>query len=481
MNWRLRISECSARVFGLDVRSLAVFRVAVGGLLLADLWVRVSDLAAMYSDAGIAPVTLVRGLRGKGQWSLHLLSGAVAYQAGLFLLAAALAAALIVGYRTRLATIGSWILLASLHVRLPVVLNAGDTLLRVLLFWSMFLPLGEAWSIDARRRPSPAGRLVATPATVAFVLQLAVVYWFAGLAKWNDAWLHGDALAQIFSFQFYGQPLGRYLLDFPGFTRWLSRGVVGLELVGPLLLFVPCAMARIRTALVVVFIAFHLGIAATITVGLFPWVGIAAWLALVPPQTWNRLSRAPAPTPKFTDNKLAAVGFAAAMAMVLCWNVITLGNARAASWVSRLANVTMLRQSWDVFATPARFDAQFVYQGRLKDGRLVDLVTNAPLTGGADDGLKPRQLPNHRWRKLHLWITRPAFAAYRQPLADYVCRHWNEEHSGDEQAVRLDLYCLRRRLEPGRAAGDYVRNNLARVVVSDEGGNFAEALRELGP
>ena len=40
---------------------------------------------------------------------------------------------------------------------------------------------------------------------------------------------------------------------------------------------------------------------------------------------------------------------------------------------------------------------------------------------------------------------------------------------------------LRRRLEPGSAAGDYVRINLARVVVNDEGGNFAEALRELEP
>ena len=69
-----------------------------------------------------------------------------------------LAVALLVGYRTRLATIGSWILLASIHVRLPVVINAGDTLLRVLLFWSIFLPLGAMWSVDARR-----GRPVAAP------------------------------------------------------------------------------------------------------------------------------------------------------------------------------------------------------------------------------------------------------------------------------------------------------------------------------
>jgi hypothetical protein len=141
----------------------------------------------------------------------------------------------------------------------------------------------------------------------------------------------------------------------------------------------------------------------------------------------------------------------------------------------------MLRQSWNVFALPARFDAQFVYQGRLKDGRLVDLFSGEPLAGRADDGLKPRQMPNHRWRKLHMWIVSPRFAAYRQPLAEYVCRRWNEQHADDEQAVQLDLVCLRRRLEPGSSDGDFVRVNLARVVISEEGGNFAEALRELGP
>src|SRR5262249_20163344 len=160
-----------------DVRSLAVLRMALGSILLADLWVRSRDLAAMYTDDGIAPVAFVRNLTSGGQWSLHLLGGALWYQATLFVLAAVLAVALGVGFRTRLATIGSWILLASLHVRLPVVLNAGDTLLRVLLFWGMFLPLGSCWSLDVRKvGPRPGGR-VATPATAAYIIQLAIVYW----------------------------------------------------------------------------------------------------------------------------------------------------------------------------------------------------------------------------------------------------------------------------------------------------------------
>jgi hypothetical protein len=357
-------------------------------------------------------------------------------------------------------------------------------MLRVLLFWSMFLPLGAAWSLDARRRSRPSSLVVATPATVAFIVQLALVYWFAGLAKWNDAWLRGDALAQVFSFQFYGQPLGGYLVEFPALTSWLSRGVVCLELLGPCLLFVPWRTARARVGLIVVFILFHLGIAATITVGLFPWVGVAAWLALLPTEVWRRKSE-PAVAPRVTGSKLATAVFAVAMALVIYWNCAMLASGWRSSTfhelIGRLGNVTMLRQSWNVFAAPARFDSQFVYHGRLKDGRLVDLFTGAPLGGKADDWLQPREMPNHRWRKLQMWITTPRFAAYRQPLAGYVCHRWNEVHHDVDQAVRLDLYCWRRRLEPGSAAGDFVRINLARVVVSEEGGNFAEALRELKP
>ena len=133
-----------------------------------------------------------------------------------------------VGYRTRLATIGSWVLLASLHVRLPIVLNAGDTMLRVLLFWSMFLPLGRRVVARCASRGSPrSSRLVASPATAAFMVQLALVYWAAGLGKWNEVWLSGEALAQVFAFRYYGEPLGRWLLISPRSTHWLDRGGAG--------------------------------------------------------------------------------------------------------------------------------------------------------------------------------------------------------------------------------------------------------------
>ena len=42
-------------IFGIDLRTMALFRVGLGALLLADLALRARDLTAHYTDAGILP------------------------------------------------------------------------------------------------------------------------------------------------------------------------------------------------------------------------------------------------------------------------------------------------------------------------------------------------------------------------------------------------------------------------------------------
>lgn len=139
------------RVFTLDLRSLAFFRVTMALLLLGDLAQRLTDLTAHYTDSGVlARNVLNRSIAWEpGMWSLHQASGDASFQLVMFAVAAVLAVMLLVGYRTKVAAIGSWIMLISLHSRNPLVVQGGDTLLRVMLFWSLFLPIGARWSVDA--------------------------------------------------------------------------------------------------------------------------------------------------------------------------------------------------------------------------------------------------------------------------------------------------------------------------------------------
>src|SRR4030095_15198657 len=86
-------------------------------------------------------------------------SGSSGYQVMLLGIAIVLATALLAGFETRLATIGSWLMLVSIHHRVPPILSGAEILLRMLLFWSMFLPLQQMWSLDRRREKRRSGNL----------------------------------------------------------------------------------------------------------------------------------------------------------------------------------------------------------------------------------------------------------------------------------------------------------------------------------
>lgn len=494
MNLSQTAAGYANRAFGLDLRSLAVMRVGLASVILVDLAIRAGDFSAMYVDDGVASVEFVRGMFRMPVWSLHLINGSAGYQAALFVVAAAFAVALLVGYRARLATIGCWILVASIQLRMPLVTNAGDTMLRVFLFWSMFLPLGAVWSLDARRRGPPSLPLrYASMGTVAFVVQLAIVYWLAGWAKWNDAWLHEDALGTIFKFGFYGLPLGAALSDYPEVTRYASWMTVWFELLGPLLLFIPWQVARCRAIAIMGFVVLHLGIAVTMTVGLFSYVAIAVWMAMLPPEFWNFM-RVPAPPlaslaaslapsrPRRIGRRIAAGLCLAALAIVVYWNVANEISKRPLNRYDALlryaAHLTTLRQSWGVFGHPPRQDTWFVYQARLKNGEQVDLFSGESEILANKPPLASRQFANHRWRKLHNRIRTESVAAYRQPLAEYMVRRWNAAHGPDEQVVRLDFYLYSQAFDRAGNGGEHARKTLAQVIDSEAGGNFAEAIRD---
>ena len=56
---------------------------------------------------------------------------------------------LVLGWKTRFATIASWVLLLSLQNRNTMILSGEDNLALLLLFWGMFLPLGARYSVDS--------------------------------------------------------------------------------------------------------------------------------------------------------------------------------------------------------------------------------------------------------------------------------------------------------------------------------------------
>src|SRR5262249_22733036 len=155
--------------------------MAMGALILVDLVIRATDLNSMYTDEGMfSRIEICRRVASIWNWSFHFGSGSWGYQAMLFGIAAVLAIALVLGFETRLAAISSWLMLVSLHHRVPPILSGADILLRMLLFWATFLPLDRAWSLHSllqKQRGGTKGQndegRVLSVASGAILLQMA--------------------------------------------------------------------------------------------------------------------------------------------------------------------------------------------------------------------------------------------------------------------------------------------------------------------
>src|SRR5437660_4879869 len=183
-----RVLRYLEAAYSLDLRSLALFRMALGAVLLGDLIWRAGDLTVFYTDFGVLPrAALLDKFLPANRFSLHMMSGQLIFQAMLFMVAAVFAVMLVAGIRTRLAAFASWFMVVSIQTRNPIILQGGDVYVRLLAFMAIFLPLGALYSVDAalrdpeKEKPSRFAHF-STPG-LALIAQVAMVYAFAVLLK----------------------------------------------------------------------------------------------------------------------------------------------------------------------------------------------------------------------------------------------------------------------------------------------------------
>ncbi len=283
-------------IFGIDLRTLALFRVLLGSYLIADLCLRARDLVAHYSDAGIVPRDFQTAHLSASSWSLHLINGSPLFQAMLMLIAGGAALGMIVGWRTRLMSVISWILLISLHNRNTFILSGEDILALLLLFWSLFLPLGARYSVDAAmdKAQRKTANLYFSIFTLALLVQGMSMYFFSALMKSDPKWFpEGLAVYYALQLDYFVTPLALWFRQFESLLQGLTYYVFALELVGPLLIFSPVLHRSLRVALMFAFITMHIGFALFLEIGLFPVISIIMNLTFMPSWMWDKLAGSP--------------------------------------------------------------------------------------------------------------------------------------------------------------------------------------------
>lgn len=286
------MGEKLKNIFGIDLRGLAFFRISLAMLIIIDLIKRTSDLEVFYTDSGILPrVAMFSLLYNSSQFSFHLLSGSVYFQAFLFLISGIFALFLLLGFKTRLATFISWILLLSLHIRSPFSIDGGDLLMRLMLFWSCFLPLGACFSVDSalNKKPIETNKILFSFGTAGLLLQIAFMYWFSVVSKLNNVeWINGDAIYLSLSETQYSRALGELLRQMPyEILKNLTFMIIWIEKYGTLLLFAPIPLIRIASILV--FVIMHIGFYIFMHLEFFPLVSIVSLIPFIPSSVFDYL------------------------------------------------------------------------------------------------------------------------------------------------------------------------------------------------
>jgi hypothetical protein len=493
------------QVFALDLRSLAAFRIGLAILLITDLARRSVDLVAHYTDLGVLPREALADARVSDRLSLHLVAGSWEGQAALFGIAAIFALLLLVGYKTRVVTIISLLLLISLHNRNPLVLSGADALLRVVLFWAIFLPCGAKWSLDSlqRGRGSLARITVADIATMAYVLQVVCLYLFAALLKSGSDWRSdGTATYYALSLGQFSTPLGQALLQYPVLLTIMTRVTLAIEAFGPLLLIAPFWTNRLRLLALTVFCLMHIGFAVLMAnLGLFPYIDCVVVIALLPTGYWDRLvpwvsgaSRASrhrlsgrllpfghplarrliirlpsAPLsrasnlpsvgtstgrdPSWQLNSVLTVLAACCLVHVILANIASLpGSPVHLPWgLGGIGRVIGLNQGWMMFAPDVfKGSTWYVAPGTLRNGQELDVYGNGKDVTFARPGLISETYQNDHWYRYLELTANTQMEAKRWYLGAYLCRRWNATHSEEHHLERLEVIAVKEWILPDR-------------------------------
>ena len=305
---------------GIDTRALAAFRVLMGLLIVGDVISRARNFSFYYTDDGVLSQSLTQRLTSDGAFSVFYYTSDPTVMAGIFVVTALVGIVLAFGYQTRAMTVIAFLLVISFDHQNPLVTSYADLLFRLLLFWAIFLPLGERWSVDAIHAASSSAEDTAEPndgsagsgdgselgdgsesaadragaaprgmvvglASAAILAQMITMYVVNGVHKArSDMWGTTDVAPLVLGIDEMTFLLGDFMRQFPtllgyGGVLWYYMMLTAWALV--------LLRGKARIAFVGLFVGGHLSFAVTVRIGAFAYVALAGLLLFLPPSFWD--------------------------------------------------------------------------------------------------------------------------------------------------------------------------------------------------
>ncbi len=283
----------------LDPRWLGLFRICFGCLLITELGYRWSYARLLFSNDGVLPnhFSLFAPM-GQDLFSIYHVFSTVEEVHVAFALTLIVFGCFTLGYRTRLFHILSAILITSLHSRNLFTENGGSVVTHSLATWTVFLPLGRCFSIDALRRSMAAVNEHSpvelnqreTPTVEPFVsvvvlgllLQWSVIYFFNFVHKDGVGWQNHSAIYWFLYQDRIVTGLGvwaREHVPYFVFTT-LTRMTLVVECTLSFILLVPFWQKWLRRLAFLLAVGLHGNIALLSRLGPFSYVMVFFFLML---------------------------------------------------------------------------------------------------------------------------------------------------------------------------------------------------------
>lgn len=372
----------SAAWFEVDPRALGVLRVSLGLVALVDVLRRLADLRLYYTAEGVWPAAVAQAnLPGPYTFSPLFAFDQPGPVAAFFVATALCLVALVLGWRTRLFHVLGVLGVLAIHARNVLIENQGDIALVGFLVWSLFLPLGLRYSLDARRRGEAPTAPVRSLAVFALRVQIAVVYLFNAVHKDGFTWSEGSAIHYALHLDTKVRAWAVALRDAP---LWLSQamswGALVIEWAAPLLILAPRYAAATRGVAIASLCALHLGIFALLDVGLYSFVMIASFPILLHRRHFGPpVEAAPRRGNPWVVEVACAVLMLIATLQTLQDNGLATFTAERPAWMRAIVEATRTYQGWSQFAAnPPLRDGWLVIDAVTTDGRHLDPQTGAP-------------------------------------------------------------------------------------------------------
>ncbi len=265
--------------------AICLFRIVLGILLFTSSVMWIPDAQTFFGPQAMLSERTIDIFHGSNHFSLIFFLPRTEMVVNLLIFTLVFSSVcLTVGLHTRASALTAFICLVSLHHRNPVILNSGDTLLRILCFLLIFSPAGKMFSIDAlNKNQTEKSSSLDGPPWAQRLLQIQIValycqaFWCK--AAGND-WVDGSAV-------FYATHLAEYvrlpipfLLDNEFTIRLLTWGAMATEFALWALIWIK----EFRYPVLLAGVALHLGIEWTMNIPLFELITMATYIVFLQPQ-----------------------------------------------------------------------------------------------------------------------------------------------------------------------------------------------------